>query len=271
MPDTHGNDPGTIETYRRDGVVRLAGAFADWVETLGAGMARVIADPAAYPYTFENNRAGEPGRFFEGYCNWRHVPEYEDFVLNSRAAGLAAAFMGSETAQFFHEHAFQREPGTQHPTPWHQDISYYPLQGAQTVSIYVALDAVPEEQAIHFVRGSHVGPVYRPRNFLEGRDYEGYEDIMARVPEVGTDRADERIVGWALEPGDAILFHFATLHGVAASPFAGRRRAFSTRWTGDDVTFLERPGRTSPPWPGIGLKTGEKLREDWFPVLAGSA
>jgi hypothetical protein len=36
---------------------------------------------------------------------------------------------------------------------------------------------------------------------------------------------------------------------------------------GDDVTFLERPGRTSPPFPGINQQSGERLREDWFPVV----
>ena len=37
--------------------------------------------------------------------------------------------------------------------------------------------------------------------------------------------------------------------------------------SGDDARFAERPGATSPPYPGIGLKDGEPLREDWFPVV----
>ncbi|HHB80793.1 MAG TPA: phytanoyl-CoA dioxygenase, partial [Aliiroseovarius sp.] len=29
-------------------------------------------------------------------------------------------------------------------------------------------------------------------------------------------------------------------------------------------------GRTSPPFPGHGMKPGERLREDWFPVIWGA-
>jgi hypothetical protein len=45
------------------------------------------------------------------------------------------------------------------------------------------------------------------------------------------------------------------------------RRAFSTRWLGDDVTYCERPGETSPPYTDHGMRHGEPMREDWFPVL----
>lgn len=260
-------DKQLIDDYRRDGVICLKGEFALWVDQLRDGMSRLIDAPDQFPLTFENTAEAEAGRFFEGYVNWQHVREFKAFVEQSDAATVAAALMGSDCAQFFHEHAFQREPGTAHATPWHQDISYYPLSGEQNVSIYIALDPVPAEQAIRFVKGSHAGPVFRPRAFREGRDYEGYEDIMESVPDVDSSFGDDRIAGWALEPGDAILFHFATLHGVPAAPVKTRRRAFSTRWLGDDVRYLERPGKTSPPWPGIDLKTGDRLREDWFPVM----
>jgi len=44
-------------------------------------------------------------------------------------------------------------------------------------------------------------------------------------------------------------------------------RRFAPSWLGEDARFVERPGRTSPPYPGIGQKTGERLREDCFPVI----
>ncbi|MCW1954738.1 MAG: phytanoyl-CoA dioxygenase, partial [Roseobacter sp.] len=30
---------------------------------------------------------------------------------------------------------------------------------------------------------------------------------------------------------------------------------------------VERPGPTSPPFPDHGMSQGERLREDWFPVI----
>ena len=72
---------------------------------------------------------------------------------------------------------------------------------------------------------------------------------------------------WALAPGDAVLFDFRTLHGSTDAPVESRRRAFSTRWLGDDVRYLARPGETSPPYGDMGLESGARMREDWFPVL----
>jgi hypothetical protein len=36
---------------------------------------------------------------------------------------------------------------------------------------------------------------------------------------------------------------------------------------GDDARYVERPGRTSPPFPGHDMVPGQVLREDWFPVI----
>ena len=67
--------------------------------------------------------------------------------------------------------------------------------------------------------------------------------------------------------GDAVLFDFRTVHGAHGNLQDRRRRAFSMRWVGDDGHYCERPGKTSPPYPGHGMHDGDRLREDWFPVL----
>jgi ectoine hydroxylase-related dioxygenase (phytanoyl-CoA dioxygenase family) len=70
-----------------------------------------------------------------------------------------------------------------------------------------------------------------------------------------------------MEPGDAVLFDFRTAHGARGNPTPTRRRALSLRWVGDDAHYVERPGRTSPPYPGHDMQAGQRLREDWFPVI----
>ena len=39
------------------------------------------------------------------------------------------------------------------------------------------------------------------------------------------------------------------------------------RFIGDDVKYIDRGGETSPPFKGIDLNNGAKMREDWFPVI----
>lgn len=85
------------------------------------------------------------------------------------------------------------------------------------------------------------------------------------VPDPDSEGMDIR--EFEMEPGDAVAFNFNILHGARGNEAAARRRAFSLRLVGDDALYTERPGPTSPPFPGHGMKEGDRLREDWFPVI----
>lgn len=257
-----------VAAFRRDGVVGFRGAFPEWVEPLRDGLQRTLDEPDRYAFPCESSRGDEAGRFFDSYCNWQLVPEYLAFVLTSQAASLAGQVMGSRTAQLFHEHAFCKEAGTTKATPWHHDLPYYCVDGRQTASVYVALDTIPASIAVRYWKGSHRGgQLYVPRDFAAGAEYEAGDATMQSVPDVDATADPADILALDLEPGDAFVFDFRTLHGSGDAPVADRRRAFSTRWLGDDVTYVERPGETSPPLTGLGMTTGDRMREDWFPVL----
>ena len=259
-----------VETFRRDGVVLLRGASREWVEPLRRGLQRNLDDPAAYAFPCESNPRGEPGRFFDSYCNWQLIPEYLDYVSHSTAASIAGQLMGGAFARFFHDHAFMKAPGTRRATPWHQDLPYYCVDGSRTASVYVALDAADASVAVQFARGSHrQGRLYLPRIFEDGSAFN--DDVprseMSPVPDIDAERENWDLTDWSLEPGDTIVFDFRTLHGTGDATVTTSRRAFSTRWLGDDVTYCERPGETSPPYRDHGMRHGGPLRDDWFPIL----
>ncbi len=255
-----------LAAYWRDGAICARGLFADWVAPLARGVERNMAEPG--PYASENLREGEPGRFFDDYCNWERIPEFRDFVLHSPAARLAARAMGSTCAQFFHEHVLVKEPGTSKPTPWHQDMPFYFVEGRQTVSIWIALDPVDRATCPQFVAGSHRWEKrVRPQHWLDESDFYDRDEGYMDVPDIDADRQAYEILSWELAPGDAIFFDYLTLHGAPGNVSKRRRRGFSARWLGDDAHYVTRPGRTSPPYPGIDQKDGERLREDWFPIV----
>jgi ectoine hydroxylase-related dioxygenase (phytanoyl-CoA dioxygenase family) len=257
--------PEMIETYRRDGVVLVPGLFADHVDTLRAGVERNMAEPG--PYASNNDRAGESGRFFDDYCNWQRIPEFAEVVANSPAAEVAAALMGSDTVQVFHDHVLVKEPGTSMATPWHQDAPYYFVEGRQSVSFWSPLDPVTDA-ALRCVAGSHDWPkdVMPTRWVNEAAFFDSGDYIPVPDPEAEA----MPIVEYAMQPGDAVAFHFRTLHGARGNMQGARRRAFSLRLLGDDARYVERPGRTSPPFPGHDMVPGQRLREDWFPVIRGA-
>ncbi len=252
-----------IETFQREGVVLVRGLFRNHVEALRAGVERNMAEPGEY--AAENLKPGEAGRFFDDYCNWQRIPEFEAVIRDSPAAEVAADLMGSDSVQMFHDHVLVKEPGTSKPTPWHQDGPYYFVEGRQLVSFWSPLDPV-REASLRCVAGSHLWekPVL-PTRWLSEENF--YPDADAYMPVPDPDAEGMEIREWAMEPGDAVAFHYGTLHGARGNNAAQRRRAFSLRLLGDDARYVERPGRTSPPFPGHAMTPGQKLREDWFPVI----
>jgi|TARA_B110000259_G_scaffold53576_1_gene63099 ectoine hydroxylase-related dioxygenase (phytanoyl-CoA dioxygenase family) len=252
-----------IETFQRDGVVLVKGLFADYVDELRAGIARNMENPG--PYAAENLKAGENGRFFDDYCNWQRIPEFETVVRKSPAATVAADLMSSKRVQIFHDHILIKEPGTSKPTPWHQDSPYYFVEGIQNVSFWSPLDQVTSA-SLRCVAGSHKWPkpILPTRWLAEDSFYPNQDDYMP-VPDPDAEAME--ILEWAMEPGDAVAFSFGILHGARGNESNSRRRAFSLRFVGDDARYVERPGSTSPPFPGHGMQPGQQLREDWFPVL----
>ena len=131
-----------VEAYQRDGVVLVKGLWADWVEELRAGVARNMAAPSSAQMA--TLKPGEAGQFFDDYCNWTRIPEFEAVIRQSEVAAVAARLMGSHRVQMFHDHVLVKEPGTTKPTPWHTDGPYYFVEGRQTVSFWSPLDPVRE-------------------------------------------------------------------------------------------------------------------------------
>lgn len=252
-----------IDQFQEDGVVLIRGLFKDHVDQLRAGVERNMTEPG--PYAAENLKDGEEGRFFDDYCNWTRIPEFEQTIRQSPAAEVAADIMKSDTAQIFHDHVLVKEPGTTKATPWHQDGPYYFVEGSQTVSFWSPLDPV-SDATLRCVAGSHrwEKPVL-PIRWLSEEDFYAGEEAYMPVPD--PDAEGMKVLEWDMEPGDAVAFNYMTLHGARGNSTTSRRRAFSVRLLGDDARYVQRPGRTSPPFPGHDMQPGQKLREDWFPVL----
>ena len=156
-----------VDAYQRDGVVLIKGLFADHVEDLRAGVARNMETPG--PYASNTDNAGATGRFFDAFCNWQDIPEFDAVIRNSPAAEVAGDLMQSARVQLFHDHVLVKEPGTSMATPWHQDGPYYFVEGQHTVSFWSPLDPVTDA-TLRCVAGSHrwEKPVL-PTRWAQGR------------------------------------------------------------------------------------------------------
>mgnify|MGYP001464307988 FL=1 len=252
------------KNYKNNGAILIKNIFEPWIESLQKGFEKVLSNPGSHAR--ENVKTNEEGRFFEDYCNWKRIPEFEKCIKESPAAQIVAEATGSKSIQLFHEHIFVKDPGTSKETPWHQDMPYYCVDGNDTGSFWIPLDQISKENSLRVLLGSHKFPkLVRPTKWSNNKPWYSSDDNFMDVPDI--ELMEKNILNPEMHLGDAILFNFKVLHSAPGNSGSLPRRAFSMRFIGDDVKYIDRGEETSPPFKGIDLKTGSKMREDWFPVV----
>lgn len=253
-----------IEDFQKHGAVLLKGVFRDYVAEVREAIEQNKSDPSWRERTYQPDDGSAP--FFQDYVVWDKFDGYRKLVRQSDMAQMAAELMQSNKARIFHDHILVKEPGNSIVTPWHQDQPYYLVEGEQTVSFWVPLDSVPRERTIEYVAGSHKwGKNFKPTRF-DGTPLFN-DDASESVPEVDELREQFEILGWEVEPGDAVAFSFKVLHGAPANVSPTRRRVISVRWVGDDARFADRPGTTSPAFPDLQFVPGTPFDGEEFPVI----
>lgn len=253
--------------YQRDGAVCVRQAFdAAHVELATRAIEANLSD-----LSLLSKRASDQddGAFIEDFRSWDRIPEMERFIRESPGAAIAGELTGSSTIRLYHDHVLVKEPGTKQRTPWHQDQPYYNVDGSQNASMWLPVDPVPRSASLEFIAGSHLGPWFMPRTFLDEQARWFPEGSLAEFPDVAADPERWPVISWELEPGDAVFFNMLTVHGSGGVEGPGRRRVLSIRYLGDDMVHSPRTWTTSPPFPGLEaeLAPGVALDHPLFPVL----
>jgi ectoine hydroxylase-related dioxygenase (phytanoyl-CoA dioxygenase family) len=198
---------------------------------------------------------------------WKHVDVLRDLIYYGPFAHWAQQLMGSNEVRFFYDQMFVKEPGAAAPTPWHQDLSFWPIRGEQICSFWIPCDVVSRESSgLMYVRGSHKWPqrfkAYSP-DYLAAL----IDDTMDEIPDINGNPEKYDLVDWEMEPGDLLMFHPLTLHGsLGNSSRVRRRRALALRWVGDDVRYAPTAKRMPIHYPHDSL-VGGPLRGAAFPRI----
>ncbi len=271
-----GIDDAVRAAFARDGVVCLRGLFDP--QQLDA-LRSVYEWSLAHPSPSANVYAGD-GRFYQDLANRAAQPVYRDVVHTTPATDAVAALWGSRDVWFMYEQVFLKEGGDTRRTPWHQDSSYLPVDGEQIAVVWICFDPVPRERSLEFVPGSHHGPMYDGSAFDPADDTAPiYGDgSLPRLPNIEANRSAWEIVSFAVEPGDAVVFHPGLLHGGAATHKDMRRRTLSLRYFGADAHYATRPFLTDKEVPESKatsvfqllsgrLKPGDAFRHPEFPKV----
>lgn len=245
-----------IGAFQRDGAICLRGLYSPaWL--------KILSDELDSIAEGESGTSGPSVK--GGYYEWMKRDLIRDFVLFGPTAKPVSQALGSPRLNFFYDQVFIKDGLQAAPTPWHHDYTFWPLVGTQIASVWAAMEPVTAEgSALEFVAGSHLWQRQFKAIALTGADHSNRP--LEDVPDIEADREAYRILSWELEPGDALLFHALTLHGARGNSTARRRRAITTRWTGDDARYNHAGALPRFLWDH-GLKDGERLSGRMFPQV----
>lgn len=173
-----------------------------------------------------------------------------DGLVSSLPFGqLFADLWGSDHVWYFAEEIFLKTGGRPGRTPWHQDTSYLPWAGDHWANAWISFEAVPKENSLEVVRGSHRGTQYDGTTFANPDDptepLHGH-GVLPRLPDIEAERSANPdaydIVSFATQPGDVVVIHPHSLHGGAAvDDNFPNRHTLVFRFFGDDATFRPLP------------------------------
>ena len=234
-------NPDEIQRYNDDGVVMIRQAVdANWLRLIEAGVEKARVNMSLLGRFMSRKTRGYQMDTFL----WKHVDEIRDAIYYGPFAHWAQQLLGAREVRFFYDQMFVKEPGTDAPTPWHQDLSFWPIRGEQITSFWIPLDPVTRESSgLMYVRGSHKWP---QRFKAISPDYVAaiIDETMDDIPDINAHPDQYELLDWEMEPGDILMFHPLTLHGSHGNSHrTRRRRALALRWTGEDVVWAPTPKR----------------------------
>jgi hypothetical protein len=196
------------------------------------------------------------------------LDSYRQLCVNGALPEIAGHLLQSSTVRFFGDQVFVKEPNTPGKTAFHQDATYFEIEGEQCCVMWVPADPVTlETGAMMYVRGSHRdGTLYKPNVFISQAPLPGSEGVD--LPDIENNLDDYDIVHFDVEPGDVLVHHYRTIHGTGGNQSRYQvRRAASIRYCGDDIRFKERPWAPPQLHHTTRLNTGDPLSGPDFPVV----
>jgi hypothetical protein len=194
--------------------------------------------------------------------------DFRRFTLTGPGPLIAASLLDSEQVNFYGDQMFVKEPGTRERTAFHQDATYFEIDGDQCCVLWMPVDPVTVENgAMMYVRGSHRdGKLYQPNVFVAQSPLPGAQGEP--LPDIEGHMEDYDMVQFDVEPGDVIVHPSKTLHGAGANRSRYQvRRAASLRYCGDDIRVCTRPWAPKQLHHTQRLNEGDPLGGADFPLV----
>lgn len=220
------------------------------------------------PLLFDRAAEDKNGRFLLDTGVSSRLRDFQRFVRRGAAPEIASELLNANTVRFFGDQVFVKEPGTRERTAFHQDATYFEIDGDQCCVLWIPVDPVQlEHGAMVYVRGSHSDKkLYKPNVFVSQASLPGAEGFD--LPDIEGNPGEYDLIHFDVEPGDVLVHHYRTLHGTGGNTSRYQvRRAASIRYCGDDIRVKSRPWAPRQLHHHHKLQDGEPLSGSDFPIV----
>lgn len=230
--------PDIIANYQDNGFVCLRNVFEK--ESL-KNLCNIAKQIATTEPEFGNKieKDNMKGAFFHDVGISSRNDHFRNFVAHSGVENMASSLLESEVELFF-DQILVKDIGALIDTPWHQDITYWPLKGDKICSFWIPLDAVDKDTCLKLVNGSHRWGEFNPRHFESGKPFK--DTGLPEVPDIDAAPEQYQVSSFDMALGDCIIFDARTLHSAPGNASDRTRAVLSVRWMGKDVEEYIRPG-----------------------------
>jgi len=236
-----------LETYRRDGVVKVSQIIsAEEVTTFRAAALEILE---AMPK--------DPEQPFNQKVNvWRENAMLKALTQHPNVAAVAEK-LAAVRLRIWHDHILAKMPGLTVPTAFHQDLVKWPYaRKTNALSAWIALQDTPVEMGcMSFVQGSH--------GMLDIPDmHTGNQD---KWREVAPDIAWGSRVTYPLRAGDCTFHHGMTFHTAGPNLLDDWRVGHVIIFVDASATYT---GVKHVVTDSLGLEPNTLPPDDHFPPIA---
>jgi ectoine hydroxylase-related dioxygenase (phytanoyl-CoA dioxygenase family) len=162
---------------------------------------------------------------------WRDHGGIAQFSCAAPLAEMARELAGVEGIRLFHDHILWKMPGDSKPTPWHQDMPFWPLDEHRALSFWITVDDVDETNGcMMFVPKSQAAGKLKAISLVEP------EDLMEYAKEAGI--VPEKPIIARLRAGSCTVHSGLTFHYAHANHTANPRRVLALIYIPDGTITL---------------------------------
>lgn len=208
-------------------------------------------------YEYVDEQPAEPHTLPFLFNIWRFDPRFRAVAMDPRIGMMAQQLLGCREVLLMEDNVVAKAPGAG-VVPWHQDMSYWPIDEPAAVTLWIALEDIgPSNGAMTVVPRSHTTAEHLPVQFRDAATFMG--EHRPGVPTLTQDPGGEAgrpIVTYRTDAGEAGFHHPLLWHGSTPNLSHEVRSAYVLRYVASGTTWL---GSSRVPYDDIGCAVGEPV------------